>query len=154
MVRHGQQHLPSLFHIQLEQYQAAGADCLQEVQIPSSALSNVSGELLHPIFQACRTARRRAVAITKTSGVDMSSEQQGTKCVFAHEQTAVLTYDALCCPCSVVLQWVRCFTIARNRNISTSLAIWMHHQQVETHGCPWTSMTITPYNSAQLHSTA
>lgn len=42
MVRHGQQHLPSLFHIQLEQYQAAGAECLQEVYTLLSTLTNAS----------------------------------------------------------------------------------------------------------------
>jgi len=31
MERHGRMHLPSLFAIQLEQYEAAGADCLQQV---------------------------------------------------------------------------------------------------------------------------
>jgi len=31
MERHGRMHLPSLFTIQLEQYEAAGADCLQQV---------------------------------------------------------------------------------------------------------------------------
>ncbi len=31
MERHGRLHLPSLFTIQLEQYEAAGADCLQQV---------------------------------------------------------------------------------------------------------------------------
>jgi len=31
MERHGRLHLPSLFAIQLEQYQSAGADCLQQV---------------------------------------------------------------------------------------------------------------------------
>lgn len=31
MERHGRLHLPALFHIQLEQYESAGADCLQQV---------------------------------------------------------------------------------------------------------------------------
>ena len=31
MERHGRLHLPTLFNIQLEQYKAAGADCLQQV---------------------------------------------------------------------------------------------------------------------------
>ena len=33
MERHGRLHLPALFHIQLEQYERAGADCLQQVTV-------------------------------------------------------------------------------------------------------------------------
>ena len=37
MERHGRLHLPALFHIQLEQYKSAGADCLQQVYSSSTS---------------------------------------------------------------------------------------------------------------------
>ena len=39
MERHGRLHLPTVFQIQLEQYDSAGADCLQQVHptIPPSS---------------------------------------------------------------------------------------------------------------------
>ena len=49
MERHGRVHLPALFHMQLEHYQSAGADCLQQVLfLQYSKTSQKRGFLTRP----------------------------------------------------------------------------------------------------------
>lgn len=42
MERHGRLHLPALFHIQLEQYERAGADCLQQVTVLAGTMCRLT----------------------------------------------------------------------------------------------------------------